>query len=236
MKISSSKTKSESKKVKNTTLFYTQLTNELNSKMDKDKICQTLGLDPLETEAISVSGFPIVRNKFYTGFADYGGVNEISKKIKKGIEMRQEKYQKLIESEDYIGVIFLVERPFRFSEFFDLREEIESVKGKEYAAKLCGHIWIDSENPGINAQIWRMWFEHYGEYMMDEEDLKVWNELPESFEVWRGEEGEHDMEVSWTLSKKVAQFFANRFTQDPRKILKKTVNKSDCLCYFGGRN
>ncbi|MCG2611527.1 hypothetical protein LZZ90_08400 [Flavobacterium sp. SM15] len=89
------------------------------------------------------------------------------------------------------------------------------------------------------------------EYMMDEDEREFFNNLPDEVTIYRGcskkeiESGNY--RISWTLDKKVAEFFAyeyinlnfeKSFEKDKSKfdVVEKTVNKSELLAYFGGRN
>jgi hypothetical protein len=90
------------------------------------------------------------------------------------------------------------------------------------------------------------------EHLMTEEEREYFNNLPEELTIYRGctkkEINSGNFRCSWTLDKKVAEFFAfeyiNRIFEDGGKpkdkslydIVEKTVNKKDLLCYFGGRD
>jgi hypothetical protein len=90
------------------------------------------------------------------------------------------------------------------------------------------------------------------EYLMDDEEREFFISLPDEVTIYRGctkkeiESGK--FRISWTLDKKVAEFFAytykNSVHEDRGKekdiskfdVVEKTVRKKDLLCYFGGRN
>jgi len=83
-------------------------------------------------------------------------------------------------------------------------------------------------------------------FLMNEEDLKVYTSLPEKLIIYRGmttEEFESgDFGVSWTLSEKLAKFFAftygrNFSTHGKKKVVHQLeVSKNEILAYFGDRN
>lgn len=89
------------------------------------------------------------------------------------------------------------------------------------------------------------------EHLMDEEEREFFNNLPDEVTIYRGctkkEIKSGNFRISWTLDKKIAEFFAFEYNNlaighslDKNKslyeVIEKTVSKKDLLCYFGGRN
>lgn len=87
-------------------------------------------------------------------------------------------------------------------------------------------------------------------FLMDENERKFLAELPEKITIYRGcskkEIISKKIRYSWTLDKKVAEFFAyeyssNGLTQSLDKVksdfdvIEKTINKSEVIAYFNGR-
>jgi hypothetical protein len=88
------------------------------------------------------------------------------------------------------------------------------------------------------------------EHLMDEEERKFFNDLPDEVNIYRGctkkEIKSGKFRISWTLDRKIAEFFAfeyinlsHEISLDKDKslydVVEKTVSKKDLLCYFGGR-
>jgi hypothetical protein len=88
------------------------------------------------------------------------------------------------------------------------------------------------------------------EHLMDEEERIFFNNLPDEVTIYRGctkkEIKSGKFRISWTLNKKIAEFFAfeyinlsHEISLDKDKslydVVEKTVSKKDLLCYFGGR-
>lgn len=84
--------------------------------------------------------------------------------------------------------------------------------------------------------------------MMSVKDRNKFKKLPNRFDVYRG--GVSDKHFSWTTDKDVAIWFLERhshfkkiteeyqveFKREPHaKLWTKTVNKEDCICYFGDK-
>lgn len=87
-------------------------------------------------------------------------------------------------------------------------------------------------------------------FLMDVEERKFLAELPDEITIYRGcskkEINSNKIRYSWTLDKKVAEFFAYEYanvglTQSFDKVksdfdvIEKTINKSEVIAYFNGR-
>jgi hypothetical protein len=87
-------------------------------------------------------------------------------------------------------------------------------------------------------------------FLMDEDERKFLAELPDKITIYRGcskkEINSNKIRYSWTLDKKVAEFFAYEYanvglTQSSDKvksdfdIIEKTINKSEVIAYFNSR-
>ena len=86
-----------------------------------------------------------------------------------------------------------------------------------------------------------------GKLMMNEEELDYYNNLPEEVTIYRGcsiyevEPNEEDespscLGISWTTSRKVAEFFAFRNDAEERVVVSTTIPKSDILTFINNRN
>ena len=89
------------------------------------------------------------------------------------------------------------------------------------------------------------------DYLMDEEEREFFINLPDEVTIYRGctkkEIRSGNFRISWTLDKKVAEFFAYTYINPIHEVrseekdiskfdvIEKTVSKKDLLCYFGGR-
>lgn len=82
--------------------------------------------------------------------------------------------------------------------------------------------------------------------LMTKRELNYLNKLPDTFTIYRGmtieEFNSGDFGVSWTLKKKVADFFINKYERNhktnhlQKMIHEITIKKSDVICYFEARN
>lgn len=155
------------------------------------------------------------------------------------LEQKKEAIENFKFSEKWDSFVFMYERPYRFYAFKLIQNKLAD---KEYW-ELLGNIWTDTENAwqyrrDINKffhpkkRDWSMRI-----YMMDDEERKIFAQLPDRFIVYRGCGLKNKKGYSWTLSRTTAIFFAMRYRakDDTAILLSVEVNKSDVLAYFDGR-
>lgn len=156
-----------------------------------------------------------------------------------GSEMENELYNKQIEQiterrknmfarKDFEGYIFATTRPYRFDTFLEILES--GLCPREELARLLLRVWEDSENPSINIHIWREMFDNF-------KDTKTFartkRNLPKQLTVWRG--GSADG-LSWTTDKKIADWFAKRFSTGSAVVHNRQIRLDDVVCYLDHRN
>lgn len=111
---------------------------------------------------------------------------------------------------------------------------------KEEFSELFADAWVTSENPNgdINVslkEIVKMYKYCDKQYLMEKEDLDVYNNLPDEFIVYRGvSKGRNKKGLSYTRNKDKAEWFANRFGKG--YVIEKTIKKENVLAYFNTRN
>lgn len=197
--------------------------------------------DLLEKLGIKLSEFsdvdktlPIIRSKFYTGF--FGDDDAMIKYIKNSICNRRKMYETYLKEQKYSHAVFIAERPFRLDVFLELQDEILQNKGLDHTASIVADIWIDSENPYINYDVWYSLFCFYGNHLMSKNEKIYYDKLPEKITVYHGIEGENDPYIAWTLSEKVANFFAKRFSDSSRGVVTEVIPKSKAVAYLNNRH
>ena len=137
----------------------------------------------------------------------------------------------------YHSYIWLHERPYR----------VEALQ--RIASRLCNSdfwdmvsaVWQDSENVWQHRTTWRnLWMSKMPgrEMAMDEQEREQFGALPEMLTIYRGVKLRSAIRgLSWTLSRKKAEHFANRLVmkrQHPM-VLACEVPKADTIAYLSGR-
>ena len=112
---------------------------------------------------------------------------------------------------------------------------------KKERSEIMHEVWISVENINNNVnvsqmEILKMLRKCNPKYLMSQENFKVYENLPDTFTVYRGlQENAQEDGLSWTLSKDVAEWFANRFDNEG-EIIEKVIHKSEVIAYFNDRD
>ena len=111
---------------------------------------------------------------------------------------------------------------------------------KEEFSELFAEAWVNSENPNMDVNVSlkeaTKWFKEADKkHLMDKDEYKVWEELPEKFVVYRGVgENRTPHGLSWTTHRETAEWFANRWNKKGY-VEKANIEKKHALAYFNGR-
>jgi hypothetical protein len=104
--------------------------------------------------------------------------------------------------------------------------------------EVLGEAWVDSENIWQNLSTWKMLLKSTRkgrEHFMNEEERKMFEELPETLVVHRGFiPGKNKKGLSYTLDEKKAEWFAKRFHKEG-EVSTLTIPKSKAFAYLTGR-
>lgn len=120
--------------------------------------------------------------------------------------------ERIKRSNTYTGLAGFISKPYRLTFY----EHTKCYASKEDAGECLRYVWQSSE--GVNAgdaihlSAIRKWFKELPkENLMESDELEVYNGLPEEVIIYRGvgDKKQKIKALSWTLSKEVAEFFAN---------------------------
>lgn len=142
------------------------------------------------------------------------------------------------KKKDIDKYVFTHERAYRFDALHDIATNIDYWNvTKEAYWKLVADVWVDQESIYENKEEWgdilnHPKFSHNSHLMMDDDEMKEFDNLPNEFEIYRG--GIDAYAFSWTLDKKKAEWFANRFGAK-NKVFTKTIKKEDAMALFNAR-
>lgn len=138
------------------------------------------------------------------------------------------------QAKNWDSAIYTHERPYRLQAFLKYARHMTD---KEYWENLAS-IWIDSEGPGVNKRVWMDLFNSPRtgrEFLMDEEERKFYQGLPDVITVYRGCNKKDKTGMSWTLSKDTAKWFSKRLLQQG-EVYEAQINKADVYAYFNSRH
>jgi hypothetical protein len=134
----------------------------------------------------------------------------------------------------YSSYIFLHERPYRLDAFTLIQSKLSDT---QYWS-LLSDIWTDTENQWQGLNKWKQLLSSNRpsrHYLMNEEEFNLLQSLPDEVTIYRGcQAGINENGLSWSLNKKKAEFFANRFGKKGI-ILERKIPKSDIVAVLNGR-
>lgn len=140
---------------------------------------------------------------------------------------------------DVVRYVFTHERPWRLHAFLDTREwgdGSDEWKVKWFSA--AGEVWIDSEAPGRNADIWRSEvFSSADRFlMMNSEEFTEFRGLTE-LTVYRGADTKTHARggLSWTKDRDLAEWFARRYASKSSWLASATVKREQVTALFSRR-
>ena len=132
--------------------------------------------------------------------------------------------------------MFAHERPYRTGALFEAIDEglVDGYFDPAFA-RLAREVWTDCENIPQHLDDWQNVFNlTNGHDWMDNAERETLATMSDRFKIWRGEC--NDLGVSWSLSKRVAEFFANRKLNDANGVVRGAyVHKKDVFAFLDNR-
>lgn len=150
----------------------------------------------------------------------------------------REQIKATIDESDLTGICLMLNKPY----ILTFISYIESMLSDEELGVILGTFWTAIENitgdSNVNGMEIVKWFKRADKKsLMNEEELLVYESLPEEVTVYRGVTSynrKKEKALSWTLDYEKAVWFANRFSTGTGEVLTMTVPKKRILCYFDG--
>ena len=150
----------------------------------------------------------------------------------------REQIKATIEESDLRGICLMLNKPY----ILTFISYIESMLSDEELGMILGTFWTAIENitgdSNVNGMEIVKWFKRADKKsLMNEEELLVYESLPEEVTVYRGVTSynrKKEKALSWTLDYEKAVWFANRFSTGTGEVWTMTVPKKRILCYIDG--
>ncbi|EKS4345135.1 hypothetical protein QB607_003139 [Clostridium botulinum] len=152
----------------------------------------------------------------------------INFKVREQIEQRERIHKRCIENKEYIRLFCLIDKPYRFSFYQQLFNDIPD----EQKYEVFRNIYTSCEYGFDNLS--REFLEEIFEY--NKVDKNWFNE--DIIAIYRGEgdlSTPYTEAYSWTININVARWFAERFNSNG-KVYKGYIRQQDILDYLGDRN
>ena len=151
---------------------------------------------------------------------------------------RKEVEQRINET-NLLGLFLLFNSPYILNFLKFTANDISN----EDLGEVLRCFWRSIEQISLDKSVTGMeivsWFRRADKHtLMDEEDLQFFNDLPEIVTVYRGVTDYNNKKkkaFSWSVDRKIAEWFANRFSTGTGEVWTMTVPKERILCYYGGK-
>ena len=213
--------------------------NNLNSTMPV-KDCPThfysegkTDLEAIKKYAMDMLDEPVMRAK--SGIVNHPFVPTIAKdnEFDKHLTLARKTISGAITPGEIYGVVTPMHLPLFF------RMTCDHLSVEDYS-KCLAMMWILMEFPNTNVFVGvqdfiELFKDADKTFLMDEDELEIYNNLPEEIVVYRGI-NEHGSEkaLSWTLDKEQAEWFANRFSMFGKTgtVYQANIKKEYVLAYF----
>ena len=158
----------------------------------------------------------------------------------------KEKYEKCVQKmlsliadcKRIKDILWLVKKPYKLT-YLKFLTDRDIISTKECGNLLAG-AWslIEIINDDVNvskSQVLRWISKADKRALMNDEEYSVYENLPETVTVYRGCADLREAKgISWTLSPKVASFFADRYGKG--KVFQAQIAKSDVIGYLDDRD
>lgn len=146
--------------------------------------------------------------------------------------------EKNIRGAGIVALFAMLNRPY----ILTFLSYIEKYLSADDMGTILGHFWQTIEQISLDAnvtgeQLVRMFKGASKNTLMDEEELRIYEALPEEITVYRGVTSHNRRRkraFSWTTDRNVAEWFANRFDTGTGEVWTLTVPKDRILCAFSG--
>lgn len=175
-----------------------------------------------------------IKHPFCVGYCDPAHAALIHQQV----DHRQKRLREALAAKEWDAVVWLYERAFRLQGFI---EHCHLFDDGPYW-RLLAEVWTDQEILWANWKAFLNLFQSPRkdrQHLMEKEERAAFESLPDEIEVFRGVLGRGARSLSWTLDRKLAEWFATRFAsvfpgKQPR-LASGVVSKADVLGYFTRR-
>lgn len=195
-----------------------------------------LFLDIKPTKVDFIASHPFT-SSWFTAFPTENGI--VNLRDTENADKWREKVKSNIETATVKEIFFMLNKPYILS-FLKFTERYLS---DDDLGMILGIFWqsieqISLDNSLSGKEIVKMFKRANKETMMDEDERKIFDSLPEQVTVYRGVTSYNKRQTkafSWTTDKQIAEWFANRFNTGTGEVWTLTVPKERILCAFEGR-
>lgn len=147
--------------------------------------------------------------------------------LNRQLEHKKQALITALAKSDWHSYIWLHERPYRLPTLWELCQKRVTMKSFH---ELLIDVWQDTEMPHQFGNLPCKLFKLATQCITD--DKPAWNALPDILTIYRGG---YAHGISWTTSKKTADWFARRFYNPEHFLWTARIAKHRCFAYITSR-
>lgn len=203
--------------------------------------CKSVALDFLHTEIEQTTIPTIVLHPFFDSSVVLfdSTLFDITKNTNAKNKIIIQYELKINKAENVKEIFHMLRAPYRMQYFSFICDYLNE---KDFA-EMLSYSWTNDEYANNNkcvkiSRILLLFKKANKQYMMNENDFETFQKLPDRVKIYRGvtDYNKDNIKVlSWSLSKKTAEWFSQRFNL-PGKVLEKEVDKKYIYAYFNVKN
>lgn len=214
--------------------------DETNLKEIKTTARMLLYLEPKPHSIIpTVISHPFFQNQIFA-YEENGENVFLDLSQKDNLDKARKIISEKIDSATDISYLLNMLNPPYFPAFLKYTYADMSVRDM---SKTLSDVWLFTEFPNHDPNLSKTEFLKLFSaadktVLMDKDDLSFFERLPNKIKVYRGTKHEDYKALSWTLNKKKAIWFSERFLEDGEKsnVYEAEIEKKDCFAYFNSRS
>ena len=189
-------------------------------------------LDPRLEPFVMYDGFKFIQHPLICVYP-YAPIELLVENINKNFIFKINKFRELYKKKDWISLLLFIERPFRIPALIRYQNKMSD----EGFWACLGYVYTDSENVDqFKKEVYAMFTSNRDciHELMSDKELDFLEALDETVTVFKGynETCEWDDDLSFTLCRDVAYFFATRFESSYPQIITAQTKKTDIIACF----
>lgn len=198
----------------------------------KDKAIQLIYLEPQKAEGFNVCQHPYISTPVINSI-DTNRPFNIFQDAEEYHRWQEQFKEEIISRKNVYSVFSLIRPAYKMTFFKYINQYLSD---KDFAETLAVS-WAAHGGTEIPEAELESWFKKADkQYLMSKREQKKFNELPEQVAIYRGVSPQYKYGLSWTLDKKVALWYADKYKRKEACVYECIVNRKDILCYFDTRN
>lgn len=198
----------------------------------KDKAVQLIYTEPKTEEGFNVCLHPYISTPVIESAYTNKAFN-LLQDIEEYHHWQEQLKEDILARKNACSVFALLRPAYRMDFFKDVNQ---CLSGKDFS-QILADCWAAHGGKDVPVKELVRWFNKADKtYLMSKREYEVYSGLPEQVTIYRGAARQYKYGLSWTLNKKVAFWYAEKYENQDSCVYECTADKKDLLCYFETRS